>query len=131
MVMINTPNKLGRMTSLVASYTTFSLSLSGRVAPFCFWDSDNRLIQFSTMITAPSTIKPKSSAPKLIKLADTSVLTMPDIVASIAKGITAAVISAARTFPSKTNSTTMTSKAPSTRFFCTVSMVLSTRLVLS
>ena len=115
--MINTPNKLGRMTSLVASKTTFSLSFNGNNAPVCRCDSDNRLMQFSTMITAPSTIKPKSSAPKLIKLADTSVLTMPAIVASMANGITAAVIRAARTLPNNTNNTTMTSNAPSTRFF--------------
>ena len=92
MVIIKTPNKLGRMTSLVASNTTSSLSLSDNIAPLRCCDSDNRQMQFSTMITAPSTIKPKSSAPKLIKLADTSVFTMPDIVASIANGMTAAHI---------------------------------------
>ena len=83
------------------------------------------------MITAPSTIRPKSSAPRLIRLPETPPRTMPVTVISIAIGITAAVISAARKLPSKTNSTTITSNAPSTRFFATVAMVRSTSAVRS
>ena len=83
------------------------------------------------MITAPSTIRPKSSAPRLIRLAETPLSTMPLIVISIASGITIAVNSAARRLPSSRNSTTTTSSAPSTRFFCTVAMALSTSTVRS
>ena len=79
------------------------------------------------MITAPSTISPKSSAPRLIRLPEVRVATMPLMVMSMDNGITNAVISAARRLPSSANSTAMTSKAPSTRFFSTVAMVLSTR----
>ncbi|MNU10584.1 hypothetical protein D3C72_2578220 [compost metagenome] len=50
---------------------------------------------------------------------------------SIDKGMIMAVISAARMFPRKTNRMTMTSAAPSSRFFLTVAMALSTRLVRS
>ena len=82
-------------------------------------------------MTAPSTIKPKSSAPKLIRLAETPVLTMPVIVASMERGMTAAVIKAALKLPSKANSTTMTSSAPSSRFLVTVAMALSTSCVRS
>ena len=83
------------------------------------------------MITAPSTIRPKSSAPRLIRLPETPPRTMPVMVISIAIGITAAVISAARKFPSRSSSTTMTSSAPSTRFLVTVAMVRSTSEVRS
>ena len=68
------------------------------------------------MITAPSTIRPKSSAPRLIRLAEIRFCTMPVMVISMVSGMTAAVISAARRLPSSTNSTTITSSAPSSRF---------------
>ena len=66
--------------------------------------------QFSTMMTAPSTISPKSSAPRLIRLPETRFCTMPVMVSSIESGMIAAVMSAARKLPSSRNSTTMTSK---------------------
>ena len=53
------------------------------------------------------------------------------MVASMASGITAAVIKAALILPSSTNNTTMTNSAPSTRFFCTVLIALSTSWVRS
>ena len=56
---------------------------------------------------------------------------MPLKVNSIDSGITSAVISAARMLPRKANSTATTSSAPSTRFFCTVRIALSTRVVRS
>ena len=80
-------------------------------------------------MTAPSTIRPKSSAPKLIRLALTLVCTMPVMSISMDIGITIAVSRAARTLPSITNKTTTTNTAPSSRFFCTVAMVLSTSTV--
>ena len=83
------------------------------------------------MITAPSTIKPKSNAPRLIKFPETLFLTMPVIVISIEIGITAAVINAALIFPSSRNKTTITNKAPSKRFFSTVVIALLTKSVRS
>ena len=83
------------------------------------------------MMTAPSTIKPKSSAPKLIKFADTPVLTMPVIVINMASGMIAAVINAARRLPNNRNSTATTSKEPSNKFLLTVAMALSTNAVRS
>ena len=88
-------------------------------------------MQFSTMMTAPSTIRPKSSAPSDIRLALTLVSTMLVISISMDSGITSAVSSAARTLPSISNSTATTRMAPSSRFFCTVAMVLSTSIVRS
>ena len=130
-VIIITPKRLGPITSFVASNTTSSRSLRGSIAPVRRCDSLNRLIQFSTIITAPSTISPKSNAPKLIRFALTPVLTIPVIVASIARGMTAAVMMAARMLPNSKNRTTITSNAPSIRFFRTVLMALSTSAVRS
>jgi hypothetical protein len=115
---------------LVASNTTSSRSACDRLRPPAVANPSRRR-QFSTMITAPSTISPKSSAPRLIRLADVRDCTMPVNVISMASGITAAVSSAARTLPSSANSTTTTSSAPSTRFFSTVASVLSTSVVRS
>ena len=83
------------------------------------------------MITAPSTISPKSSAPRLIRLADTPSRSMPKPVSSIVTGITAAAISAARKLPSSRNSTTMTRSAPSLRLRATVRIVELTSAVRS
>ncbi len=66
-----------------------------------------------------------------MRLPETPLRTMPETVINIASGMTAAVISAARRFPSSRNRTAITSSAPSTRLVRTVAMVLSTRLVRS
>ncbi len=128
-VMMITPNIDGLITSLDASAARENRSsrVSKRPRLPCF--SANRRRQFSTMITAPSTIRPKSSAPRLIRLPDTLFSTIPVIVISIATGMTAAVMSAARIFPSRRNRTRITSDAPSARFFSTVAIVASTRVV--
>ena len=83
------------------------------------------------MMTAPSTINPKSNAPRLMRLAETRDSTMPVIVINMASGMTNAVNNAARRLPSSRNKITTTSKAPSVRFFCTVAMALSTKTVRS
>ena len=80
------------------------------------------------MMTAPSTMRPKSSAPRLIRLPETLFVAMPVMVKSIESGMTAAVIRAARRLPSKMKSVKITSSAPSMRLAWTVRMVLSTRL---
>ena len=74
---------------------------------------------------------PKSSAPRLSRLALTPPATMPEKVNSIASGITSAVKSAARRFPRKKNSTAMTRIAPSIRFLRTVAIAFSTSTVRS
>jgi hypothetical protein len=51
---------------------------------------------------------------------------MPAAVINMVMGMTVAVMSAARTLPSSRNNTTMTSSAPSIRFFSTVAMVAFT-----
>ena len=74
---------------------------------------------------------PKSNAPRLMRFPEILVFTMPVMVKSMDSGMTMAVMIAARTFPSRSSRTTMTSTAPSKRFFFTVSMVASTSLVRS
>ncbi|GJD73584.1 hypothetical protein CFIICLFH_1813 [Methylobacterium goesingense] len=84
---------------------------------------------FSVMMTAPSTMRPKSRAPRLMRLALMRPWTMPVMVISIATGMTRAVTMAARMLPSSRNRMTMTRAAPSARFLATVRMVASTRTV--
>jgi hypothetical protein len=80
------------------------------------------------MMTAPSTMRPKSMAPRLIRLPLVRVCTMPIAVSSIDSGIASAVMIAARKFPSMTNRTTTTSSAPSARLRSTVRIVASTSI---
>ena len=67
----------------------------------------------------------------LIRLALIPPCTIPVIVISMASGMTAAVISAARRLPSRRSSTATTRVAPSRRLRPTVSIVASTSRVLS
>jgi hypothetical protein len=83
------------------------------------------------MITAPSMMIPKSIAPRLMRFALTLSSTMPVTVNSIDSGMTQAVAIAALKLPRTRKRTTITSRAPSRRFFSTVAMVASTRCVRS
>ncbi|MNS45849.1 hypothetical protein D3C72_783270 [compost metagenome] len=85
----------------------------------------------STIITAPSTINPKSIAPKLMRLPDTPKKFISVMAKSIARGITEATTKPARRFPNNNTKTKMTISAPSARFFETVFIALSTNLVRS
>ncbi|MNV66194.1 hypothetical protein D3C71_1589360 [compost metagenome] len=130
-MMINCPKISGRRASRAAANTSWKRSarVSTRPCLCCAWA--RRRIAFSTMTTAPSTMMPKSSAPRLIRLALTLLLNMPVKVNSIDNGMTMAVISAARMLPRNRNSTAITRIAPSMRFFFTVAMALSTSVVRS
>ena len=130
-MMISCPNSSGRRASCAAAKTSWKRSprVSGR--PSRAWACASRRTQFSTITTAPSTMIPKSRAPRLIRLALTFWLTMPLKVNSIDSGMTIAVSTAARRLPRNRNSTAITSTAPSTRFFLTVAMALSTSTVRS
>ena len=79
---------------------------------------------FSTTITAPSTMMPKSIAPRLSRLAGMPTSVSPRKVASSDSGITAATMAAARRFCKNKNSTSITSSAPSVRLANTVCRVL-------
>ena len=96
--MISSPNIVGLRTSMAASRTMSSL---GRVPPS--WAS--RRTQFSIMITLESTIRPKSIAPRLIRLAEIPVASITLAANSIDSGIARATIKPPRRFPSSARST--------------------------
>ena len=77
------------------------------------------------MTIAPSTIIPKSIAPRLIRFALIPKARIPKKLISIERGITAAVMMAARTLPKKSSRIAVTRTNPSKRFFFTVAIVPS------
>ena len=118
--MISSPKRVGLRTSTAASRM---ISILGRVPP----SSARRRTQFSIMMTLESTSRPKSIAPRLIRLAVTPVASITLAAKSIESGIARATISPARMFPSSASKTTMTSTPPSRRLCFTVSSVCSIR----
>ena len=106
-------------------------SISDCESSFLYFFVASRCSVASTIITAPSTIKPKSIAPKLIKFALTPKTFIIPSANSMDKGIAEATIKPARRFPRNKTNTKMTISAPSTRFFSTVFMARSTRSVRS
>ncbi|MNL00965.1 hypothetical protein D3C87_1214170 [compost metagenome] len=85
----------------------------------------------STTINAPSTISPKSIAPKLIKLALTPNKRIIPNAKSMDNGIAEATIKPARRLPKKMTKTKITISAPSIKFFSTVPMARLTKSVRS
>ena len=85
----------------------------------------------STIITAPSTIRPKSIAPKLIRFPDTPNSRIIPSANNIASGITEATTKPPLKLPKKRIRINMTIKAPSARFLTTVEIALSTNFFLS
>ncbi len=67
------------------------------------------------MITVPSTIRPKSRAPRLIRLPGTFMLFMPMAIIRNENGMISTAIRAARTLPSSRKSVAATRIAPSVR----------------
>ncbi len=82
----------------------------------------------STMITAPSTIIPKSMAPKLIRFAQTPNILIKMKAKSKDSGITDAVISPPRMLPNNKTKTKITISAPSIKFLAMVLVVRSIKL---
>ena len=82
-------------------------------------------------MTEQSTSKPKSTAPKLIKLAEIPTKFIILKVMSMVIGITDATSNPALILPMSITNTKMTINPPSNKFFSTVLMDLSMSLVLS
>ena len=91
----------------------------------------SRCIIASTIITAPSTISPKSIAPKLIKLPLTPKSFIIEMANNNANGITEATTKPALQLPRSKTKMKTTINAPSIRLVCTVLIALSTKTVLS
>ena len=79
---------------------------------------------YSTMITAPSIMIPKSMAPRLNKLASTPKMFIKVSAKSKQRGITEATTSPERQLPSNSTTTKTTIKQPKTKFSVTVNVVL-------
>ena len=85
----------------------------------------------STIITAPSTIIPKSIAPKLIRLAQTSKTFISINANNRDNGIVEATIKPPRQLPNKKIRTNITINAPSIRLVATVEVVSAINLLRS
>ena len=72
------------------------------------------------MMTAASTIRPKSIAPRLIRFAEMPKYCMPMMAHSIASGIADETIRPARSCSRNRNRTAITTTPPSIRFFTAV-----------
>ena len=116
-MMIISPNCVTFRTSEVACLITPACSSLVRVLPRCARASESLRTQFSTMITAPSTMIPKSIAPRLIRLPLMPNCFIPRMAKSIATGIATAAITAPRKLPRSSTKMMMTRAAPSRRLF--------------
>ena len=114
-MMISSPNWLALRTSTVASRKVWNRSSRVSAPPASLRASASRRTQFSTMMTAASTISPKSMAPRLIRFADTPNRFIPMIATSIDNGITLLTINPARSWSKNRNKTKTTSTPPCSR----------------
>ena len=114
---------------LEAVNTSPSISFSVKVFPA--FRRVNRWRIASTMITAPSTINPKSMAPRLIRLAEIPNWFIIATANNIAKGITEATINPALQFPRNKIRIKITINPPSIRLVVTVPIAVEISLSLS
>ncbi len=122
-MMISIENSVGRPTSTAASRMR-CLRRSSDSSLWPWLASESFLNTFSTTITAPSTMMPKSIAPSDSRLAGIPMKLRPRKVASSASGMVTATIAAARRLPRNIHSTIDTRSAPSSRLVNTVVSVL-------
>ena len=126
MAMIVSPKIVAFLTSKVAFRITVILSVSFKALPISFSARLSRLTEFSMIITAPSTTRPKSTAPIDIRFPGIPLMFMRNMAKSIASGMVTAITRPARTFPRSKNSITITKNAPSKRLITTVLIVFFT-----
>ena len=101
------------ISSLVSDFTAFFLTTY----------EYTRKTVLSTMMTAPSTIIPKSIAPKLIRFAQTSKAFININANNNDRGIVDATMRPPRQFPKSKTKTKITMRPPSNRFPITVPVV--------
>ena len=130
MRIINCPKN----AAFIIFFEALEATLSRFFAVSCFffstWDAMRNTV-LSTIITAPSTIIPKSIAPKLIKLAQTSKTFINIKANNNDKGMVEATIKPPRQLPNKKISTKITINAPSIRLVETVEVVSPINLLRS
>ena len=125
MMIMPTAKATGRATSWQAART---FSKCGRSSSL---RSCRKRTMFSIMTTEPSTIRPKSIAPRLIRFPLSPANRMAVKATNIDRGMAEATINPPRRLPSNRSSTTMTRRPPSARFVATVRIVSLTRSVRS
>ena len=125
--MMPMPKMAGFSTSAEAVVINASRSPSERSRPSSRRRCDIRRTQFSTMMMAPSTIRPKSMAPRLIRLAETLKYFIPIRAISMERGIALLTIRPARICSRKRKRIATTSRPPSSRFLVAVCRVRSMR----
>ena len=131
MAMMSSPNAVAVRTSSEELKTSSSRSAGVSERPKAWERSLIRRTAFSTMMTAPSTSRPKSIAPSDIRFPDKPVARIPRKATNIESGIRLATTRPARRFRRNRKRTTMTRMPPSARFLATVVMVLRIRSVRS
>ncbi|CUS43731.1 Predicted cell-wall-anchored protein SasA (LPXTG motif) [hydrothermal vent metagenome] len=129
--MIACPKTVGLIISCDARIVSSSRSRRMSSLPSCSCRCARRARQFSMMMTAPSTMSPKSSAPRLIRLPGTPNARMPIAIIRNENGMTSTAMIAARQLPSSRNRAAATSSAPSVRLRSTVETVALTSLARS
>ena len=125
-VMISTPKNIGLPTCSPASCTAARRSFAVSLRPNSCCFSPSTRTMFSTITTAPSMIRPKSTAPSDMRFPDTPPKVMPIRANKNDRGMAKATIKAARQLPSKNSNTATTRIAPSKRLCSTVAIVRST-----
>ena len=118
---------LSTSTAPVRIQPSLSLSLAWRPGGIlgAWWAIWRKI--FSTMMTVPSTMMPRSMAPTDSRLADSPRITVIITASSSATGIVAATISAQRRSPRNTHWMRKISAMPNTRLCRTVRTVIATR----
>jgi hypothetical protein len=128
MVMM-TEKRIALSTSTAPVRIQLSLSLSLGLRPGgirgAWWAIWRKM--FSTMITVPSTMMPRSMAPTDSRFADSPRITVIITASSSATGIVAATIRAQRRSPRNTHWMRKISAMPNTRLCRTVRTVIATR----
>ena len=117
--MTKTPKNEGLATAAQAFATRSAQGIPSS-APSPRWNT------CSTSTTAPSTRRPKSTAPRLMRLPDTPRPVIAAVAPSIATGIVSATTTPARPLPRVSSSTRHTRNPPSARLRATVRRVAST-----
>ncbi len=129
--MISQPITMGVATSMAARLTTRLRSEKSKLRPRPSWLLESLKRTLSTMTTAPSTISPKSSAPRLIKLPDIPSQESAQRANRNAAGITKMVIKVARQLRKKNSRTAVTRDIAKERFtaiVCETPLTISARL---
>ena len=133
-MIISCPKRADRVSFLVPSRVMVSMRFIRLTGSNSINSLLLRLIWkaiYSTIITAPSIIIPKSMAPRLIKLASIPKIYIIERAKSKLSGMTEAMTNPERMLPKSSTTTKMTIRQPRMRFSATVAVVFLMRALRS